>query len=140
MLARRAADIASGQTARVFVAAGAGAEPTRAEDGSVPDHFGTIEAVGDVRDLRSGPPFETKAYVCVDVFDHSKPVLYVTRPDGSWCALCGDDHPDDASEYRVVGLGHLVQHDPTLHDVLDLGPAEEAERVGTDAPWIRSSL
>jgi hypothetical protein len=99
--------------------------------------FGTLAAVGD-SDLRAGLPFETKAYVCIEVFDRSRPVLYVTRPDGSWCALCGDDHPDDASDYRVVGLGHVVQHDRTLQEVLDLDPGEEAERSSIGSPWVRS--
>jgi hypothetical protein len=88
----------------------------------------------------TGLPFETKAYVCIDVFDHSKPVLYVTRPDGDWCALCGDEHPDDGSQYRVVGLGHVVEHDRTILDVLDLDSDEEAERSGIGSPWVRSSF
>lgn len=52
--------------------------------------------------------------------------------------LCGGDHPDDGSEYRVVGLGHVVDHDPTLLEVLDLNPGEEAERSGVGASWVRS--
>lgn len=85
-----------------------------------------------------GLPYETKAYVCVHVFDGTRPVLYVTRPDGDWCALCGDDHPDDASSYRVVGIGHVVERDASVGDVLDLASNEEAERVAVGAPWIRS--
>ena len=30
--------------------------------------------------------------------------------------------------YRVVGLGHLVEHDPSLKSVLDLSPNEEADK------------
>jgi hypothetical protein len=99
--------------------------------------FGTLASVGDDH-LRPGVPFETKAYVCVEVFDRSKAASYVTRPDGSWCVLCGGDHPDDGSECRVVGLGHVVDHDPTLLEVLDLNPGEEAERSGVGASWVRS--
>ena len=98
---------------------------------------GTLADVG-ASDLQPGLPYETKSYVCVEVFDGSKPVLYVTRPDGSWCLLCGGDHPDDASEYRVVGLGHLVENDLSLHDVLDLEPDQEAERLSLGSPWARS--
>lgn len=89
-------------------------------------------------DIAPGLPFETKSYVCIHVFDGSKSVLYVTRPDGDWCALCGDDHPDDASYYRVVGLGHVVQQDPTVAEVLDLAANEEAEREVVGGPWVRS--
>lgn len=85
-------------------------------------------------------PFETKSYVCIHVFDGSMPVLYVTRPEGDWCALCGDDHPDDASYYRVVGLGHVVQQDPTVAEVLDLEANEEAEREAVGSPWVRSGF
>lgn len=90
--------------------------------------------------LRLGLPYETKAYVCVHVFEKTLPVLYVTRPDGDWCALCGGDHPDDASAYRVVGLGHVVEGDETLSEVLDLAPNEEAERVSVGTPWTRAQF
>lgn len=83
---------------------------------------------------------ETKSYVCVHVFDGAKPVLYVTRPEGDWCALCGDDHPDGASSYRVVGLNHVLQQDRTVAEVLDLAPNEEAEREVVGGPWVRSSF
>lgn len=85
-------------------------------------------------------PFETKSYVCIHVFDRTRPVLYVTRPDGDWCALCGEDHPDDASHYRVVGLGHVLEWDPTVGDVLDLAANEEAERTELGGPWVRSTF
>lgn len=86
-----------------------------------------------------GLPEHTKSYVCTHVFERDRPVLYVTRPDGDWCFLCGeDDHPDDAAAFRVVGLGHLVSDDETLGDVLDLTPNEEAERDTVGGAWVRS--
>jgi hypothetical protein len=84
-------------------------------------------------------PFETKSYVCIHVFDRTRPVLYVTRADGDWCFLCGASHPDDASAYRVVHLGHEIEQDPTLTEVLDLAANEEAEREEVGGSWIRSS-
>ena len=42
--------------------------------------------------------------------------------------------------YRVVGLGHLVEHDPSLKSVLDLSPNEEAERIAVGERWIRTNL
>lgn len=89
-------------------------------------------------ELMPGLAYGTKSYVCTHVFAGSRPVLYVTRPDGSWCALCGDNHPDDPAYYRVVGLGHVVDLDPTLSAVLDLQPDEEAERPDVGGPWTRS--
>ncbi|WP_370248909.1 hypothetical protein [Nocardioides sp.] len=87
-----------------------------------------------------GLALHTKTYVCLHVFDGRMPVMLVTRPDGDWCALCGDDHPDDAGQYRVVGLGHVIQQDPTLADVLDLAAGEEAEREIVGGPWTRSTF
>jgi hypothetical protein len=81
---------------------------------------------------------ETKAYVCIHVFEGTQPVLYVTRPEGDWCALCGKSHPDDANYYRVVGLGHVIEQDPTVAEVLDLAANEEAERQAVGGPWARS--
>jgi hypothetical protein len=72
-----------------------------------------------------GLPRNPKSYACVHVLDRSRPVLYVAWPDGDWCVLCGEDDPDDASVYRVVGLGHAVDLDPAIEEVLDLRPDEE---------------
>ena len=85
-----------------------------------------------------GIPPNLKSYVCVEVFDCQRPVLYVTRPDGDWCFLCGEEHPHDASAYRVVGIGHPIGSDPTLVEILDLGVDEEAERASVGAAWSRS--
>ncbi|MEQ6901903.1 hypothetical protein [Nocardioides sp. YIM 152588] len=81
-----------------------------------------------------------KAYVCIEVFTGERPVLYVARPEGDWCFLCGGEHPDDASAYRVVGIAHPVEADPSLSDLLDLRPNEEAERVTATGSWVRSSF
>lgn len=83
-------------------------------------------------------PSHQKAYVCTHVFDGERDVLLVSRPDGDWCLLCGGDHPDDPSSYRVVGIGHFLDQDPRLREVLDLDANEEAERSRKDGPWARS--
>jgi hypothetical protein len=91
-----------------------------------------------VTPLRGRLPRETKCYVCLHVFSGEKPVLYVTRPEGDWCALCGDDHAEDASAYRVVGLGHVLDRDPTISEVLDLSANEEASRDSVGESWVRT--
>lgn len=83
---------------------------------------------------------ERKCYVCTHVFSGLRPVLYVTRPDGDWCFLCGDEHPYDAASYRVVGMQHVVGEDPALAEVLDLAVNEEAERLTTASPWKRTAF
>lgn len=84
--------------------------------------------------------YHQKAYVCSHVFDRERPVLLVSRPDGDWCLLCGDPHPDDASAYRLVGIGHVVEHDPTLGEVLDLESGWDAERRHVGESWTRTPI
>ncbi len=84
--------------------------------------------------------FHQKAYVCIDVFENKKPVLLVSRADADWCFLCGDEHPEDASYYKVVGIGHVLEQDISLEALLDLAPEQEAERVAPGQPWIRTDL
>jgi hypothetical protein len=79
-----------------------------------------------------------KAYVCTHVFDDVKPILLVSRDDGDWSFLCGEGHEDSASSYRVVGIGHLLDRDPSLQSLLDLPPDWEAERKTTGDAWIRT--
>lgn len=83
---------------------------------------------------------ERKCYVCTHAFQRLRPVLYVTRPDGDWCFLCGDEHPDQAAFYRVVGMGHVLTEDPALAEVFDLAPSEEAERASVTSVWKRSQF
>jgi hypothetical protein len=54
--------------------------------------------------------------------------------------LCGGGHPDEASFYRVIGIGHPIDDDPTLAEVLDLDVDEEAERAVVGGPWSRTRL
>ncbi len=81
-----------------------------------------------------------KAYVCRHVFDGVNPVLLVSRADVDWCFLCGGYHKEDASEYRVVGIGHVIGSDGTLLELHDLPSEWEAERQDKDANWVRTSL
>ena len=81
--------------------------------------------------------FHQKAYVCTHVFAHERPVLLVSRADGAWALVCGDTHPEDASSYAVVGIGHVIDRDPTLEAVLDLPPAWDAERRFVGGEWVR---
>ena len=69
-----------------------------------------------------------KAYVCKHIFEGSMPVLLVTREGGDRSFLCGGEHEDAASEYRVVGIGHLFERDSTLSELQDLPEGFEAER------------
>ena len=83
------------------------------------------------------PASHQKVYVCIHVFDRERPVLLVSRADSDWMFLCGEEHPQDAASYRVAGIGHVVSHDPTLEEVLDLAPEWDAERPSVGEPWTR---
>jgi hypothetical protein len=90
--------------------------------------------------LPKGIVYETKAYSCRYVVEGTRPVLYVTRADGDWCFLCGEEHPQDAYWFLVVGLGHEVDKDRTLLEILDLAPEEEAEREEVGGVWTRGRV
>lgn len=78
-----------------------------------------------------------KAYVCNHVFEFSRPILLVSRADGDWCFLCGGEHPQDASAYKVVGIGHILDSDSSLQALHDLPPEWEAERTDIGEDWVR---
>ena len=88
----------------------------------------------------SYPPPHLRAFVCVEVFEGTKPVLLVSREDGDWCFLCGGFHKDDNKWLRSVGIGHVFERDPSLLALLDLNPDWEAERQDPSSPWIRTEL
>jgi hypothetical protein len=115
-----------------------GVDPSLNAVMDLPEHWeATRAAVGEVWKMRLA---HQKAYVCVRVFSGDRPVLLVTRPDGDWCFLCGDVHENDASQYRIVGIEHILERDPRLADTLDLQPEWEAERSALDQPWQRHPI
>ena len=78
-----------------------------------------------------------KAYVCLHIFDASRPVLLVVRSDRDWQFLCGAEHEDVAANYRIVGAGHIFDRDPTLKELGDLAENWEAERSSVRDAWVR---
>ena len=90
--------------------------------------------------LPKGIVYGTKSFVCRHVFEGSRPVLYISRRDGDWCFLCGDLHPQDPGWFLVVGLGHEIEKDRTLLEILDLAPEEDAERDEVGGPWTRGQI
>ncbi len=84
---------------------------------------------------QSSIPYHAKAYLCIHVALSEKPVLLVDKTDGKWQFLCGGDH--NSSECRVAGIGHIVDMDPSLAEVLDLPDNFEASRSRVGLPWMR---
>lgn len=77
------------------------------------------------------------AFVCIHVFENTRPVLLVSREDGDWSLLCGDRHENTAANCRAVGIGHILARDPTLVPLMDLPAGWEAERETTTGDWVR---
>jgi hypothetical protein len=79
----------------------------------------------------------TPVYVCSHVFNNTHPILLVSKADGDWQMLCGEEH--DADEVpKVVGLGHLLERDSALYEVMDLQDNWEAERESVTSSWIKT--
>lgn len=81
----------------------------------------------------------TAAFVCEHVFGATRPVLYVCRSGGDWQFLCGGDHGPEETP-RLVGVGHLIERDPSLETILDLPRGWEAERESALSPWSRTRI
>ena len=78
----------------------------------------------------------TVAIATAQVFARQEPILLVVNDDDDelW-QLIGTS--DGGADGKLGHLHHAVDEDPTLIDVLDLQPGEEAVRRGVGAPWIR---
>jgi len=85
-----------------------------------------------------GIPANLKSYVCIHIFNGTRPVLFVSREGGDWSFLCGDLHDDVVDNYRVVGIGHIFDRDPTLLELLDLPEEWDAERQYVGGEWLRT--
>lgn len=79
----------------------------------------------------------TRACVTPPVAEGSAPVLRVARDeDDDWQLFC-ETVPVDGDHCVALHLFHVVVRDPTLLDVLDLAPGEEAERDAPHGTWTR---
>lgn len=83
-------------------------------------------------------PRNQAAFVCAHVFAASRPILLVSRAGGDWQFLCGDAHPG-GSEPRVIGIGHLLDRDPTLLELDSLPENWEAERNAVGGTWRKAA-
>lgn len=79
---------------------------------------------------------ETQAIQTPEIFTGKEPVLLVSNDDDDelWQLIgTADGGPDG----RIAQLHHAVDEDPTLVDVLDLNPGQQATRSGVGLPWTR---
>lgn len=83
--------------------------------------------------------YHTPVFLCSHVYKNEKPVLLVCKEDGDWQMLCGGEH-DENEKPVVVGIGHLLEKDPSLTEIIDLPDNWEAERQSINHPWIRTEF
>jgi hypothetical protein len=77
---------------------------------------------------------------CNHVVHGERPVRLVGRPDGDWTFSCGAIDHAGIDDLCLCGMSHLFDDDPSLHEVLDLAPWEEAERADPGAAWMRGVI
>lgn len=84
-------------------------------------------------------PKNMKSYICSHVFENTRPILLIVHNEEDWMFMCGDaDHdPDDC---HVVGIGHLIDRDPTINQCADLPNGFEVERLAIGTPWLRRQV
>ena len=81
------------------------------------------------------------AFVCAHVFDQEKLVLYVSRADGDWVFFCGESHPEiEFYKSKIVGVGEMMELDPSLLELKSLPEEWEAERTGVGFPWQKRMI
>jgi len=80
----------------------------------------------------------TRAIQTIECFELREPVtLVVNDDDDELWQLIGPSGATDIEQAKIGHLWHAVDEDPSLMDVLDLEPGEEAERAGKGLPWAR---
>ena len=86
-------------------------------------------------------PFDQEKNVAAittrQVLREGHPILRVAHysDDHSWAFTCGTT--DDPADGLVVGMGCIVENDPTLLTIADLPPGWGACRSAPGEPWDR---
>lgn len=83
-------------------------------------------------------PQQLGAAVMVSVLEGSAPALQVVHfIDGTWGVADGVTIPDDHS-LVATHLWHILDSDPTLHQLASLPPGYQADRDSLSDAWVRS--
>ena len=82
---------------------------------------------------------ETTAIICAHVFKNERQIeVVIHHSDGVWQLVCGEhDHPEDCSDFEVVGLEHLIERQSNLASLVDLKTGWLAE--WTPSGWTLSA-
>jgi hypothetical protein len=75
-------------------------------------------------------------FLCPHVFRKEKSILEVIRdPDGHWQFFCGGIHDFENEGPHVVGIGHLIEEDPSIQDLAIMEKGTYAERNAVGEKW-----
>ena len=91
------------------------------------------------RTMKKTYNYHTPVFLCSEVYKNKKPVLLVCKEDGDWQMLCGGEHNENDKPV-VAGIGHLLQRDSSLLELLDLPDNWEAERQSVNDPWVKRKI
>ena len=76
-----------------------------------------------------------------EVAEREGEILVVTHDaDGDWAFLTGNEDAEDADDYVLVCLEHVVEQHREVLDCADLPRSWYAERDRPGAPWITREL
>lgn len=77
--------------------------------------------------------YHTASFICSHVFDDTHPILLVCKDDGEFQFLCGGIHEGELP--RIVGLGHMIDRDRSLLELLNMDDGYAAERESVGEVW-----
>jgi hypothetical protein len=84
--------------------------------------------------------YHQMSFVCSLVLRATRPVLLLVRTPDGFEFLCGDEHDWNVPESMIVaGIGHVLDHDVSLMQLMNLEAGEEAERAFVGGEWTRRS-
>ena len=94
-----------------------------------------VDRLISVSDYQFEQPCDTACITCSHVLNDGAPVLFVTHDadDGGWQFLCGAEH--DIEDATVIGMGSVIDLDPTLNGLHDMPEGYGATRDALGARW-----
>jgi len=91
-------------------------------------------------------PPNLRSFICSHVFDKARPILLIVHEDRDWSFMCGKSDHGGAEDCHVVGVGHLVNRDPSIDECADLpqwlrsGTRSGRKALAQDSDRCRSLL
>lgn len=76
---------------------------------------------------------EQLCVVCPHIFADERPVrVLIHHYDSTWQAVCGErDHKEDCSDFQCVGMNHISDRQPELHQFEALTTSMMAEHTAS---------